>query len=212
MSMKQELKIIGVNPVWISALLTSTFLIVCANGGENVHWGYLGFELIFPFYLSVVIGEWCKTRTDPIFEVIAAQSKSLFCWIVRRFLLLFGLVSIFAFAGMAGIILLKPNMSFGNLAITFLPTAFFLSSLCVLISVITRAQHIPTMIVGVLWLFSVMSISLLRFKAVQYFYLFARYAEIQEPVWIINKGILLTAGIVCWICTYVIIKKQIWAK
>lgn len=212
MSMKQELKIIGVNPIWITALLTGAFWVVCATGGENVHWGYLGFELIFPFYLSVVVGEWCKTRTDPMFEVIAAQGKSLFHWIVRKFLLLFGLVSIFALVGMVGVMFLKANMSFGDLVIAFFPTAFFLASLCVLLSVTTRVQHIATMIMGVLWLFSVMSMSLLRFKVVQYFYLFARYAEIQEPVWIINKGVLLAAGIVSWICTYVIIKKRIWAK
>lgn len=139
--MKQELKIIGGNPVWISALLTGAFFVVCATGGENIHWGYLGFELIFPFYLSVVVGEWCKIRTDPMFEVIAAQGKSLFHWIVRRFLFLFGLVSIFALVGMVCVIFLKANMSFGDLVITFFPTAFVLSSLCVLISVITSVQH-----------------------------------------------------------------------
>lgn len=210
--MKQELKIIGVNPLWISALLTGAFWVVCATGGENVHWGYLGFELIFPFYLSVVVGEWCKTRTDPMFEVIAVQGKSLFRWIVRRLLLLFGLVSIFALAGMVGVMLLKANMSFGDLVIAFFPTAFFLASLCVLISVTTSVQHIPTMIVGVLWLFSVMCISLLRIETVQYFYLFARYAGIKSPVWIINKGILLVVGIVFWICTYMIIKKRLFEK
>lgn len=210
MSMKQELKIIGVNPIWITALLTGTFWAVCATGGDNVHWGYLGFELIFPFYLSVAVGEWCKTRTDPMFEVIAAQGKSLFHWIVRRFLLLFSLVSIFALVGMVGVMFLKANMSFGDLVIAFFPTAFFLASLCVLLSVTTRVQHIATMIMGVLWLFSIMSMSLLRFKAVQYFYPFARYAEIQEPVWVINKGVLLAVGVVSWICTYVIIKKRIF--
>ena len=208
--MKQELKIIGVNPIWITALLTGTFWAVCATGGDNVHWGYLGFELIFPFYLSVAVGEWCKTRTDPMFEVIAAQGKSLFHWIVRRFLLLFSLVSIFALVGMVGVMFLKANMSFGDLVIAFFPTAFFLASLCVLLSVTTRVQHIATMIMGVLWLFSIMSMSLLRFKAVQYFYPFARYAEIQEPVWVINKGVLLAVGVVSWICTYVIIKKRIF--
>ncbi len=208
--MKQELKIIGVNPIWITALLTGTFWAVCATGGDNVHWGYLGFELIFPFYLSVAVGEWCKTRTDPMFEVIAAQGKSLFHWIVRRFLLLFGLVSIFALVGMVGVMFLKANMSFGDLVIAFFPTAFFLASLCVLLSVTTRVQHIATMIMGVLWLFSIMSMSLLRFKAVQYFYPFARYAEIQEPVWVINKGVLLAVGVGSWICTYVIIKKRIF--
>ena len=143
-----------------------------------------------------------------MFEVVAAQGKSLFRWIVRRFLLLFSLVSVFALIGMVGDLLLKRNMSFLDLVIAFFPTAFFLASLCVLISVVTSVQHIPTMIVGVLWLFSVMSISLLRIKPVQYFYLFDRYAGIEEPLWIINKGILLVVGIVFWICTYGIVKKR----
>ena len=210
MSMKRELKIIGVNPIWISALLTGVFLAVCATGGENVHWGYLGFELIFPFYLSVVVSEWCKIRTDPMFEAIAAQAKSLFHWIVRRFLFLFGLVSVFALVGMFGVIFLKANMSFGDLVITFFPTAFVLSSLCVLISVITSVQHIPSMIAGILWLFSIMSISLLRINCFQYFYLFARYAEIETPMWIINKFVLMGIGIFLWLCIYAICKKRCW--
>ena len=37
---KLEAKIMGINPFWISALLTAAFLIVCATGGDNVNWGY----------------------------------------------------------------------------------------------------------------------------------------------------------------------------
>lgn len=210
--MKQELKIIGINPLWISTLLTGAFLIVCATGGENVHWGYLGFELIFPFYLSVVIGEWCKIRTDFMFEVIAAQGQSLFYWIFRRFALLFGLVSIFALVGIIGVLMLKENVSFLDLVVSFFPTAFFLSSLCVLISVLTSVKHIPTMTVGVLWLFSIMSISLLRIKPIQYFYLFARYAGISEPFWVLNKSILTISGIALWVCTYWVVKRRYFEK
>lgn len=61
---RYEGKIIGINPFWISALLTAAFLIVCATGGENVNWGYLGFEVLFPFYMAIAIGEWCRTRSD----------------------------------------------------------------------------------------------------------------------------------------------------
>ena len=82
--MKYESKIIGINPLWISALLVGTFLVVCAAGGDNINWGYLGFEVIFPFYTSIVIGEWCKTRTDPMFDVISSQGHFLFGWLVRR--------------------------------------------------------------------------------------------------------------------------------
>lgn len=210
--MKYECKIIGINPTWISALLTGAFLIVCATGGDNVNWGYLGFEVIFPFYTAVVIGEWCKTRTDPMFELIAAQGKSLFIWIVRRFILLFGTTSIFAVVGMLGVSIIKQDASFLDLMLSFLPTAFFLSSVCVFLSLLGNTPHIPTMTVGVIWLFSIMTMSLMRFIPVQYFYLFVRYAGINSFIWMVNKSILLLFGIVLWWAVYLFCKKRIWAR
>lgn len=210
--MKYEWKIIGINPVWISALLTGAFLIICGTGGENLHWGYLGFEMIFPYYMAVVIGEWCKIRTDPMFDVISAQGKSLFQWILRRFALLFCLVSIFAAAGMIGVVLLKPSMSVADLFLTFLPTAFFLSSISIFVSVLANVPHIPTMITGVIWLFSIMSMSLLRFAPVQYFYLFVRFAGINGTLWMINKSLLVIIGFSLWAGTYAICQRRSWGK
>lgn len=210
MIMKYESKITGINPLWISALLTATFLFVCGAGGNNVNWGYLGFEILFPFYAAIVIGEWCKTRTDPMFEVVSAQSKSLFGWIVRRFVLLFGVACIFAFAGIIGVAIIKGENSIPDLLFTFLPTAFFLSSVSVFISLLGNAPHIPTMAVGVLWLFSVMCMSLLRFTPIQYFYLFIRYAGISSPLWMMNKAILISLGIIFWLGVAFLCKKRTW--
>ena len=208
--MKYEIKILGINPLWISALLVGAFLIVCGTCGSNINWGYLGFEVLFPFYAAIVIGEWCKTRTDPMFEVISAQGKSLFGWIVRRFVLLFGVVFIFAFAGIIGVVIIKGENSIPDLLFTFLPTAFFLSSASVFISLLGNVPHIPTMAVGVLWLFSIMCMSLLRFTPVQYFYLFIRYAGIVGPLWIVNKIILLSIGIILWFGIAFFCKKRTW--
>lgn len=210
MTMKYESKIIGINPLWISALLVGTFLVVCATGGDNINWCYLGFEIIFPFYTSIVVGEWCKTRTDPMFDVISAQGKSLFGWLVRRFVLLFGVVSIFAFIGMIGVSSIRQSNSILDMICVFFPTAFVLSSTCVFISLLSNMPHIPTMAVGVVWLFSIMAMSLLRFPLVQYFYLFVRYAGISSPLWIVNKIILLSVGIVLWIGIFLFCKKRIW--
>ena len=179
--MKYESKIIGINPFWISALLTATFLIVCATGGRDVNWGYLGFEVIFPFYMAIAIGEWCKTRSDQMFDVISAQGKSLFAWIVRRFVLIFGSITVFVVVGMVGISVITQTATIGDLMLTFIPTAFFLSSVCVFLSMLSDVPHIPTMAVGVIWLFSILSISLLRFHAIQYFYLFVRFAGMDSP-------------------------------
>ena len=207
-----EAKIIGINPFWISALLTAAFLIVCATGGENVNWGYLGFEVLFPFYMAVAVGEWCRTRSDQIFDVISAQGNSLFLWIVRRFFLLFALVISFAVIGMFITPVITINASVGDLFLTFLPPAFFLSSVCVFISLLSSVPHIPTMVVGVIWLFSIMSMSLLRFQPCQYFYLFVRFAGIESSTWILNKTVLLFIGFILWLCIFFACKKRIWVK
>lgn len=207
-----ETKIMGINPFWISALLTAAFLIVCATGGDNVNWGYLGFEVLFPFYMAVAVGEWCRIRADQIFDVISAQGKSLFLWMVRRFLVLFVTVTVFAVIGMFGTVIITKTASIGELLMTFLPTAFFLSSVCIFLSVLSSIPHIPTMAVGVIWLFSIMSMSLLRFRPIQYLYLFIRFAGVDSSIWILNKLVLLVAGIVLWICVFLVCQKRLWVQ
>lgn len=204
-----ETKIMGINPFWISALLTAAFLIVCATGGDNVNWGYLGFEVVFPFYMAVAVGEWCRIRADQIFDVISAQGKSLFLWIVRRYFILFGAVMVFAVIGMLGTVIITKTASIGELLMTFLPTAFFLSSVCIFLSMLSNIPHIPTMAVGVIWLFSIMSMSLLRFRPIQYLYLFIRFAGVDSSIWILNKLVLLVAGIFLWICVFIVCQKRL---
>lgn len=209
---KLEAKIVGINPLWISALLTAAFLIVCATGGDNVNWGYLGFEVIFPFYTAIAVGEWCRTRADQMFDVISAQGKSIFLWIVRRFLLLFVTVTIFAVIGILGTVIITKTASVGELLLIFLPTAFFLSSVCIVLSLLSSVPHIPTMAAGVIWLFSIMSMSLLRFRPMQYFYLFIRFAGIDSSIWILNKATLLFIGLALWLFVFLVCKKRLWVK
>lgn len=206
-----EAKIVGINPRWISALLTAAFLIVCATGGDNVNWGYLGFEVVFPFYTAIAVGEWCRIRADQMFDVISAQGKSIFLWIVRRFLLLFVTVTVFAVVGIFGTVTIT-QASAGDLLLTFLPTAFFLSSVCIALSLLSSVPHIPTMAVGVIWLFSIMSLSLLRFRPIQYLYLFIRFAGVDSSTWILNKLVLLVAGSTLWLCIFLICQKRLWVK
>ena len=54
--------------------------------------------------------------------------------------------------------------------------------------------------------------SLLRFQPVQYFYLFVRFAGIDNSVWIVNKMILLLIGIALWLGVFIICKKRLWNK
>lgn len=210
--MKFESKIVGINPFWISAFFSVAFLIICATGGDNVHWGYLGFEVIFPFYAAIVISEWCKTQTDPMFEVICTQKIPLFCWILRRFIFLFALASSFTFITIIGVTFLKQGMNVIDLILTYFPTAFFLSSMCVLISLLGNIPHISTMTVGVIWIFSVMAMSLLRITSIQYIYLFVRYAGISGNIGITNKITLSLLGLFFWRVIFVICKQRAFRK
>ena len=140
--MKQELKIIGGNPVWISALLTGAFLVVCATGGENIHWGYLGFELIFPFYLSVVVGEWCKINLILCFKVIAAQGKSLFHWIVAQILIPFWIGEHFCPCWNGLRYIPKSQYVFRGLSDNFLSRQHLFCPVCVSLSPLSQAYSI----------------------------------------------------------------------
>lgn len=208
---KKECKIMGIHPVWITALLTGAFLAVCAAGGNNIHWGYVGFEIVFPFYTAIAVGEWCRVRTDPMFEVIAAQGKSLFLWIIRRYILLLAGVLIFTIAGICGTVALKPGMDAAGLLLTYIPGAFFLSSLCVVISIRTSTPHMPVMITGVIWLFSLIAVSMTRYKPVSYIYLFIRYAAGGDRIWYVNKTILIVSGLCLWLISYGMCRKRVFA-
>ena len=68
----------------------------------------------------------------------------------------------------------------------------------------------PSMVSGVVWLFSIMTMSLLRFAPIRYFYLFVRYAGINGVLGLLNKLVLFLAGIALWIAIYFICRKRAW--
>lgn len=121
-------------------------------------------------------------------------------------------VTVFAVIGMLGTVIITKTASIGELLLTFLPTAFFLSSVCIFLSVLSSIPHIPTMAVGVIWLFSIMSMSLLRFRPIQYLYLFIRFAGVDSSTWILNKLVLFVAGLILWLCVFIVCQKRLWVQ
>ena len=99
---KNELKIIGINAILISGALTAVFVLLALLGGELLHLSCAGFEVFFPVFCSIAVGEWGKMKTDDAFDIIAAQSPSIFPWILRRFTAVFGEVTVFATAAKIG--------------------------------------------------------------------------------------------------------------
>lgn len=207
-----EEKIIGINAILIFTILTVVFAFVAYFGGELLNLSYLGFEVIYPFMTAIAVGEWGKTRADTNFDSIAAQSNSLFKWVVVRFSTVFFMGSMFAFISMVIVYFVRNEIVLWEIALLYFPPAFFLSTLCVLCSICFSAEHIATLVSGTFWILTMLARSLLRIPGVEYIYLFIRYAGDMNGIWLINKMVLMLIGLVLWIATYVLCKKRVFMK
>lgn len=168
----------------------------------------LGFEVIFPFFTAIAIGEWGKTRADDNYDAIAAQSKSIFQWVTLRYIAIMGTVSLFAIAGLTAVSFIRNEMPVWELLFTYFPTALFLSSLSLMIGVCYSQEHMATLVCGVVWLVGLMTSSLLRLPVVEYLYPFIRFAGDQNGIWPVNKAVLCAVSFLLWCMIYWICKNK----
>lgn len=207
MALSLERKIAGNNFLFIILSVLTLFTLVTARGSDLVDWGTVGFEVLMPFFVAIMVCEWVKTLSDPLIDVITVQARSLFLWVVGRFLVVFGLVGALCVACMAACDLILPHTSTGEMFIVYLGTAFFLSSLGVLVSLFTRQPHGPAAACGTVWFFCLMVRAAVlenldRCPVIGYLYPFIRFVAPESPAWTTNKAVLFLLGIGIWIGVY----------
>ncbi len=208
-----ERKITGNNPIWVILTVLTVFTLACLSGGDLVNWAYLGFEILLPFFVSIMVCEWVKTLSDPLMDVIAVHADSLFRWVAGRYLFVFGLASLLCLMCMAVLRVAVLDFSFFELVTVFLSTAFFFSSLGVFTSFLSRQPHAATALCGMVWLFCLLLMqgfveNLVRFPVVACVYPFIRSATPDNPIWPANKTILFLLGIVLWIWIFHVCRKR----
>lgn len=206
--MKSEIKIFGINFLIVSVSFTVILIALSVIAGELLDFYPVSYEVIFPFFTAIVTGEWGKTKADSNFDIIAAQSTSLFQWVLLRYITAFGISSVFAIFSMAGSSIIRYELPVWELLIIYFSPAFLLSSLCALIGTVCRQEHIATLVCGVLWLVSLLTRSLLRFPGVEYVYLFIRFAGDENHIWLWNKAIIAAAGFFLWGLIYLNCNKK----
>ena len=207
MNIKGEQKIMGKNPILISSALVAAFTLAAVFGGDLLNLSCIGFEVIFPYFIAIAVGEWGKLRADENFDVIAAQGTSMFIWVVSRFTAIFLTINLFAAISMSIVFLIRNEMPLWELILTYISPAFFLASLCMLLNLCFSAEHITTLICGIVWLVTILTHSaLLRIPGVEYVYLFIRYVGDQHGVWLLNKTLLIAFSLILWIIIYLLCK------
>lgn len=191
-----EMKIMGSSICLVAALLVAALVFLAMISGELLNVSCIGFEVIFPFFAAVAVGEWGRTRADGNFAVIAAQSSSLFTWVFTRFTATAAITSLFAMVGMVLTTLIRREMPLGELMLIYFPTAFLLSALSLLVGLCSSGDHTAALACGVVWLMALLVRSLLRIPGVACFYLFVRFGGVQSSIWVVNKVVLCILGLV----------------
>ncbi len=198
-----EQKIVGSQLVWITLAVLTCFLVLCSIGGDLVNWAYLGFEIIMPFCVTIMVCEWVRTLSDPIIDMIIVHSRFLFGWLVKRFLAVFGLTSMLCVIGMVFMRIALYEFSLIKLLLVFFGTTFFLSSLGVLSSFFSRQRHISTSVCATFILFCLIVHDLVRIPFIAYIYPFILAINNNTTIWRLNKVILMCLGFVMWVLIYI---------
>ena len=190
-----ELKIAGINFLLGTAALSLALVLFAALAGELLDFAPIAFEVVFPLYAAIAVGEWGRSRSDLAFEAIAAQSPARFPWMLWRFFAVFAAVSLFALATMLAAACVRPGLALGEMVLLCLPTGFFFASVAALVGSLSPPQeHLATLVCCLLWLAALLTRSLLRLPGVEYVYPFLRFAGDQHGVWLWNKAALTGTG------------------
>ena len=195
---KSELKIAGMNPVLILTAITAFFTLLAVVGGDLLHLSTIGFEVIFPFFAAIAVGEWGKTRADKNYDAITAQGKSRFSWVFIRFFTIFAAVSLFALISMVIVFLVRKEMPLWEMVVIYFPPAFFLATLAALLNTCFEQEHISALICSTAGLLTLMIRNTLRFPVMACLYLFIRHGGVTDGVWLINKAVLTLLGLLLW--------------
>jgi hypothetical protein len=192
----------GINPLLISSAFIVVFVLLALLTGNLLNLSSIGFEVIFPFYAALSVGEWGRTRADGNYDIIAAQGRSLFVWATLRFTAVFTTISLYAVLCMVIVSYMRNEMPLWEMFLMYLSPAIFLSTLAVLLNLHLKQEHISTLVCGVFWLITMFSRSLLRIPSIEYFYLFIRYAGDPNSVWLTNKTVLFIICGIMWVGIY----------
>ena len=194
----------------MTAALSLALVLFAALAGELLDFAPIAFEVVFPLYAAIAVGEWARFRSDAAFEAIAAQSPVRFPWMLCRFFAVFATVSLFALATMLAAAWVRPGLAWGEMLLLYLPTAFFFASVAALVGGLSPQEHLalvgglspqehlPTLVCGLLWLVALLTRSLLRLPGVEYVYPFLRFAGDQHGVWLWSKAALAGIGLLLW--------------
>ena len=164
--LKIESKKCGVNILLITSAVLIAFTVLCITGGDLVNLSLLGFEIICPFLIALLVSEWVQTLSDPMIDVVIVHSKSLFAWVVGKFFVVAGISGALCIVCMLWLRLWVLDFLLIQTLFIFAVTTMFFTSIGVFSSFLSKQPHVPAAVCGIIWLLALMVNSLIRFPII----------------------------------------------
>lgn len=206
--LRLELKIIGLNLLWVTTLVFSIFLLLIVTAGDNIDIVTMFFEIFMPMYMTIVICEVVKIKTDHAIENLLVNTISYFRLVLRRYSLVFSVISIMTILYMFIINIFFKDLNVADMILTFLSPSLFLSSFSLVFSFVFNNGISGSVAGGLLWIVNLSTRGLMQKWPFIVVFLFASLFQNSNYVWIINKISLILVSILLWIIIYIICHKR----
>jgi len=200
--LKIEARRMGANVTIITASALIAITLLSMTGGDLVNLSLLGFEVLCPILIAILVCEWVQTLSDPMIEIIMVHSRSLFAWVVGRYIVVTGISGMLCVLCMIGLRLFVLDFQLFELLLVFTATSVFFTSFGVFSSFFSRQPHMPVAICGTFWLISLVVRSAVRFPGIALFHPMLRFVDGNTNIWVANKIILLIMSVLMWVWIY----------
>jgi hypothetical protein len=205
---KLELKITGLNVLWITSLIFGIFTLLLFTSGNNIDLVTLFFEIFMPLYVTIVSCEVVKIKTDPAIENVLVNAQSYFRLVVRRYNLTFGLISALTLLYMGLMGTFFRSIDFIPMALTFFVPSFFLSSFGLFFSFLFKNELAGSLAGGLLWLVQLLARGVMQKGVPAFFFLFISFFSTLSVVWAVNRLVLILLAFILWILIHGICRER----
>lgn len=183
--------------LWILPV-SSLLMIVVGSfaAGDLVDYSAVAFELIYPLFAAVAVGEWCPVRCDEAVDIIFAQTASLRRFVTVRFLVVYSSVILPAIPAILLVTKIRAGSTYLHSPLMCIAPSFFLSVLALTVNTFRFGNHTSSMIAGLFWLTLLVTRNFVieqKLYSIDLFYVF-NGGLIREE-FLMNRTILILTGI-----------------
>lgn len=206
--LRLEFKMIGLNLLWVTTMVFGIFSLLIITAGDYIDIVTMFFEVFMPMYMTIVICEVVKIKTDHAIENLLVNAISYFKLVLRRYSLTFGIISVMTILYMLIINIFFKEFNVMKMIITFLSPSLFLSSFGLIFSFVFTNGISGSVVGGLLWIISLSARGVMQKWPFIVVFLFVSLFDNSNHVWIINKISLILISIVSWIIICLICHKR----